>query len=1233
MKQEELIKSCSDLLYKLCDLVESRNTLNYYDINISSEYFFIPLLNQVFDCDLHNLNTEEKNAAAIDLYDTNGKIAIQVTSNSLADKIHNTLVKYRENKLYEKYKRLVVVVIVRSHTYKADFSNDIGGKFTFSKSDDIFTIKSLIKAISALSIEKIATIQEYLEYQLETLFDKTQVMSISQSFEYISQNTNNVLNESFFEIDSETFIADFQKKLDTSDVIHISSLSVEEGKYCILNQLHKICPNKQVYIIQSKDSWDKADKYHSGCILIPEFQADEIPASENNTTLFIQNANQNRNALRIPQRTISFLSNKLKDSGYNDPYKLLQKTHGLYYYIKIELFTGKIRHPGWEKDNNKAVIVAALLGKWSECAGDKSVIENLYGDSYDQFISYLDQYMGVEEAFIVRKHDMSYNVIYELADPFLAVYSHRSVVNFPVIKEFLELTKSVVSERDPIFDEPFDKHFYLSAFKKPNYSHSLKSGLTRTLILLALYANFQSKISYFVKDLLTMICSIKDWAYISQFIESLCEAAPDAVVDCLENSIDNHTGLLDLFTAEKSDILMGRHYYTHILWCLERLLPCKDYAVRVVTILFKLGDKIDKCSTGNTPRDDISKVFCTWYNVSALEIEEKIELARVGVEKYPYFWDILYNEIGKNTTIFGNSSFIYRDIDEIVPYTRGDLFNFYVSYTQILLSNIEDNLERLAKLLDLLPECTDELFTAIQNELSTIITDLCDPDKEQIKTTLRKIIYHHRHFANSNWAASAERISQIEKLCLGITFDDQAYDFLYLTESGDIPIFNPVAYDSEEDYYQKNENTIEEVIATEMMRLKESGVDLGYYLGLRKMKSSHKIGRALAKYYCNSKYDERILNIIICSTDDSQIAVNYVYNCSDSDLTEVYKAIEYLQKNHYADKFYVEFLLALPFDEKSRSLIFNLPDEAARNYWCGFSCFRFESKNLLNDAINKLILFSNWHELYFVTHEQESILSTEEILTIISDSTRKMVAEDYQIGNNESYLIEQILSIVYRRIGYDFESYPILFELEMRLYSVIGWKNMKYCQYLFKRNANLYADILSMIYKKDDGSYDEIIDLEKQRHFFSLERDIKFCPGEESSSINRDILNNWIREFKYRLENQGQISLFYDKLGKLFACSPTGSDDDFPHEAIREKIEEIGNEKLIDSFVSAIIYGRGMYNVTGGKDEYKLGQKYGEISRKFSIRYPKTSKIFYIISRRFFNESEHERIIAETAIY
>ncbi len=266
-------------------------------------------------------------------------------------------------------------------------------------------------------------------------------------------------------------------------------------------------------------------------------------------------------------------------------------------------------------------------------------------------------------------------------------------------------------------------------------------------------------------------------------------------------------------------------------------------------------------------------------------------------------------------------------------------------------------------------------------------------------------------------------------------------------------------------------------------------------------------------------------------------------------------------------------------------------------------------------------------------HSQIEMFNTEEILTIISESTLKMIAEKASIGNNECYFIKRLFSAVHQRIGKDFESYPMLFELEMRLYGIIGWENMKCCQYLFKRNANLFAEIISLTYKKDDGSFDDSMDSEKKQVFFSMERDIKFCPGEENGSINKDILNKWVSEFKSCLEYQQQNSRFSDKLGKLFACSPTGSDGIFPHEAIRDKIEEIGNEELMNSFALAIIYGRGVHNVTGGKDEYKLGEKYAEISRKLSVRYPKTAKIFSIISRSFFNEAEHERKIAETETY
>lgn len=1125
---------------------------------------------------------------------------------------------------------MIVVVIVRSHTYRADFTNDIDGNFTFSKSSDIYTINSMIKAISALSIEKIASIKEYLEYQLNTLLDEAQISTIEQSFNYISQNTDNKLNEAFFEIDDEKFVSDFKKRLDDSSIIHLTSLSIEEGKYCILNLLHKIKPDIPVYIIKSKDTWDKTEKHLSGCILIPDFHAEELPAIKNNTTIFIQRADYNGNAIKIPRRTISFLSEKLRNNGCDDSYKLLRKTQGLYYYLKTELFTGKLSHPRWENDNNMAVIVAILLGKWTNCEGDKEVVEDLYGGKYEDFILYLNQYTGIDDALIIHKRDRSYNSTCELADHFLAMCSHKSIINLQIINRFFELAQSIIADVDPLFNEPFDRHYLLSAIRKQRYSNSLKTGLIHSLILLAVCADCQGKVNTVVRDVLSKISTVNDWAYISQFIELLGEASPDAVIDCFEKSINNSTGFLDIFTAEKNNFLMGRHYYTHILWGLEQLLPCNKYAVRTVLILLAIGEKIEKCSTGNNPRDDLSKVFCTWYNVSALSIEQKIELAKTGVEKYPYLWEILYNQIGMNTTVWENSEYIYRETDELEQYTNGDIFNFYVSYTKILLDNVNGDVIRLNKLLELLSECTDESFNDINTYLNTLLPELSDSDKEQIKTSLRKVIYKHRHFANAKWAAPPERVAKIEEICLSISFNDPAYDFLYLIDSGEIPIFNPVAIDSEGDYYHKNENAIAETVAFEIKRLKESGVNLSHFLSLRRIDTYSKIGSYLAKYYSDSNYEESILNAIVNSTYNPQIAVNYVCNCSDLNLTEVYLAIEYLRKDHYADEFFVAFIAVLPFDEKSQKYICELPDESARKYWSYFKRYQFDSKELLNEALLNLLKYSNWEVLYLVMREHATMLSLDEILTIVSDSTKKMVLENHTIDNNEVYSIEEILSIIYKRIENEYENYPALFELEIRLFNVLGWEKMKCCQFLFMNNANYYADILLLLHNNE--SSDDKLPPDKYMNFYSFEQNIKFCPGAANNTINVDTLNLWIDVFYSRLKEQGQESLFYRKLGKLFACSPIGADGLFPHEAIRDKLEEIGNDELIQAFAFAIIYKRGLHAVTAGKDEYLLAQKYAELKKKFEIHYPKTSRIFDIISNSFLNESVQERQNAENEI-
>lgn len=288
---EDQIKRCSELLYQLCDDVQRLNNLNYFDMNITCEYFYIHLLNCIFGWNLRNENFTQKNASTIDLVDNDNRIAIQVTSNKSANKIHNTLKSFRETKLYEKYDRLIFIVIVKKKSYSANFETDIQGAFLFDEKRDIYTMDKLIRKIQDLGYQKVAEICEYLEFELGIVKDPKRVWTVSAAFQDISDSTNGFLNEDFFEIDDYRFKDRFKIELERKPIeIHINGSDKEETMYCILNHIHTLIPDKQIFIIRDEQSWIAAKNRIVDSIVIPFFAATQIPVLQGNINIFIHGA-------------------------------------------------------------------------------------------------------------------------------------------------------------------------------------------------------------------------------------------------------------------------------------------------------------------------------------------------------------------------------------------------------------------------------------------------------------------------------------------------------------------------------------------------------------------------------------------------------------------------------------------------------------------------------------------------------------------------------------------------------------------------------------------------------------------------------------------------------------------------------------------------------------------------------------------------------------------------------
>lgn len=168
MNQQELLYRISQLLSRFTEQVKILNSNGDYSINVHAENILIKILNVVFDCELKNVNYEEKkNYPSIDLRDQEKRIAIQVTSSSHLEKIKQTLSGFIDNELYKDFDILFIYIITeKQKTYKQSVINGIiGNKFSFS-AENIIDKTDLFKKLNEINdIQKIKNVCQLLENQ------------------------------------------------------------------------------------------------------------------------------------------------------------------------------------------------------------------------------------------------------------------------------------------------------------------------------------------------------------------------------------------------------------------------------------------------------------------------------------------------------------------------------------------------------------------------------------------------------------------------------------------------------------------------------------------------------------------------------------------------------------------------------------------------------------------------------------------------------------------------------------------------------------------------------------------------------------------------------------------------------------------------------------------------------------------------------------------------------------
>jgi adenylate kinase family enzyme len=168
MNQEQILYRISQLLSRFREQVKILNSNGEFSINTHAENILIKVLNEIYECDLENVNySENKIYPSIDLRDKSNKIAIQVTSTADLKKVKHTLTKFIEKGIYKDYDRLFIFIITEKQSKYDQSKIDVvtNGKFMFKDKSIIDRTDIYLELNKQNDLKKINRICTLLEEQ------------------------------------------------------------------------------------------------------------------------------------------------------------------------------------------------------------------------------------------------------------------------------------------------------------------------------------------------------------------------------------------------------------------------------------------------------------------------------------------------------------------------------------------------------------------------------------------------------------------------------------------------------------------------------------------------------------------------------------------------------------------------------------------------------------------------------------------------------------------------------------------------------------------------------------------------------------------------------------------------------------------------------------------------------------------------------------------------------------
>lgn len=846
------------------------------------------------------------------------------------------------------------------------------------------------------------------------------------------------------------------------------------------------------------------------------------------------------------------------------------------------------------------------------------------------------------------------------------LYAIAGVVTAEDLERYFTLARRVLGEDDPSLDLEEDQRWAASVHGKTReFSNAFRRGISETLVLFAVHGPqlFDSRLGVqtntevvrTIRELLPTPLTTRDLEANDNDLPTYAEAAPDEFLSIIERDLNSETpAVFGLLRPVSSGVFGSSPSRTGLLWALEGLAWAPNTLPRVAFILARLAQIEINDNWVNKPAHSLGSIFRSWMPQTAASLEDRIAIMRRLADRFPEIaWKIAIAQFGMRTQ-FGEYSHkpqwrtdgygFGEPLEELSPRVE-----FVREMAEMVLSWKVYSVEQICDLVDLLSYFPEEGQARAWETIGGWAKKTAsDKEKAVVREKIRVVTLSPRAKRRVGKDGDASRLSVPGKeIYSALEPSDIIHRHSWLFRSGWLTESADDLENIEEMSFEAREVRVREI---RIKALHEIFEDRGCdgILELAKLGQASWIIGGLAVNHMLEKQDlQQLLGLTLMSAkaEDGHVAQyknlasGVIRALPDSSSRE--ELIEAVVQQYPEIKM-PEVLLLSTYSRDTWGMVDTLSIDEQEKYWASVTPEHIhESPSECDESIERLLSHGRPRAAFSGACHSLKKLNPDllqKLLWAITQPSKELEGH-YML---EKYYIQEAFKIL---DGSGVATLDQMASLEFAYIEILGETLSRHDSYLLP-NLGRYIEIhpeffvqaVCWIYKRSDEAADpaELQIAEDQiptmaRRGYKLLQSLQTIPGlNAQGSEKAPVLLNWvvaIRDGCRSYSREGKADYW---IGELLAHSPIGEDGVWPCEPVREVIEHIQSEKMVEGAHIGVFNMRGVhFRGEGGAQERELAEKYRGWSEALRISHPfVSSRLLLGLATGYERDADREDIDA-----